>query len=51
MNNMASFGLPVNTIILNLVYAIAVITVTFLWGSETMAKFRWKKANNKVREN
>jgi len=51
MNNVASFGLPVNTIILNLVYAIAVITVTFLWGSETMANFRWDKANNKVREN
>jgi len=46
MNNVAFAVLPVNTIISSLIYTIAVIIVTFLWGPETMAEFRWKKTDD-----
>lgn len=35
--------LPVNLIITSLFLLVTAIIVTFLWGPETMAKFRWKK--------
>lgn len=37
--------LPVNLIILSLFLLSTATIVTFLWGPETMAKFRWKKAD------
>jgi membrane protease YdiL (CAAX protease family) len=38
--------LPVNLVIASLVLLITAMIVTFLWGPETMAKFRWKKADD-----
>jgi membrane protease YdiL (CAAX protease family) len=46
MNNAAFAVLPVNTIVSTLVFAVAAIIVTLLWGPETMAKFRWKSNAN-----
>ena len=43
MNNVAFAVLPVNTIISTLVYATAVLIVTLLWGTETMANFKRKR--------
>ncbi len=37
--------LPVNLIITSLFLLITAVIVTFLWGPETMAKFRWKKGD------
>jgi membrane protease YdiL (CAAX protease family) len=42
-----SFGvLPTNLVVLSLVILITAAIVTFSWGPETMAKFRWKKADD-----
>jgi membrane protease YdiL (CAAX protease family) len=38
--------LPANQIISSLFLMATAIIVTFLWGPETMANFRWKKADN-----
>ena len=46
MYNVAISTLPVNLIITSLFLLIITILVTFLWGPETMAKFRWKKAGD-----
>ena len=46
MYNVAISILPVNLIITSLFLVITLIMVTFLWGPETMAKFRWKKAGD-----
>ena len=45
MYNVVISMLPVNLIITSLFLLITAIIVTFLWGTETMAKFRWKKAD------
>ena len=42
--------LPVNLVISSLFLLITAIIVIFLWGPETMAKFRWEKGDNLVSE-
>jgi membrane protease YdiL (CAAX protease family) len=37
--------LPVNLVISSLFLLVTALIVTFLWGPETMAKFRWKKSD------
>jgi len=44
--NVAFVLIPVNFIITSLFLVITAIIVTFLWGPETMTKFRWAKADN-----
>jgi hypothetical protein len=42
-----SFGvLPTNLVVSSLLILITAAIVTFSWGPETMAKFRWKKADD-----
>lgn len=38
--------LPINLVISSFSLLIAAILVTFMWGPESMAEFRWKKAND-----
>jgi hypothetical protein len=42
-----SFGvLPTNLVVSSLLILITAATVSFSWGPETMAKFRWNKADD-----
>ena len=44
--NVTIVMLPVNLIISSLFLLVTAIIVIFLWGPETLAKFRWKKADD-----